>query len=156
MFHKIKSVKALKNYNLLVVFQNGIEKTYDMHQLYAAFPQFQILEKEIGLFEQVTVDTGGYGISWNSDLDLSAEEIWEMGTSTGKIYEVEVNFHLAENLLQARTNAGLTQLQLSELTGIYQGDISKIERGLANPSVNTLKRLAEGMGMKLHIEFVNL
>ena len=48
----------------------------------------------------------------------------------------------------------MTQKQLSETTGIYQGDISKIERGLSNPSVITLKRLAEGLGAELNIEFV--
>lgn len=49
---------------------------------------------------------------------------------------------------------GMTQKQLSETTGFYQGDISKIERGLSNPSVITLKRLAEGLGAELNIEFV--
>ncbi len=83
-------------------------------------PQFHAFETNPGLFEQVQVNAGGYGISWNDELELEAEEIWEEGTETG----------------------------------IYQADISKIERGLANPSVSTLQRLAEGMGMKLKIEFV--
>ena len=26
------------------------------------------------------VDAGGYGISWNDDLDLSCDELWENGT----------------------------------------------------------------------------
>lgn len=60
---------------------------------------------------------------------------------------------LAENLAMSRDTAGMTQKQLSEITGIYQGDISKIERGLANPSLSTLKRLADGLGMKLEIGF---
>ena len=33
-----------------------------------------------GLFEQVQVDSGGYGISWNDDIDLSCNELWENGT----------------------------------------------------------------------------
>ena len=44
--------------------------------------------------------------------------------------------------------------QLSEKTGIYQSDISKLERGNANPSILTLKRLADAMDMTLKIEFV--
>ena len=32
-----------------------------------------------GLFDQVKVDVGGYGISWNDDLDLSCEELWING-----------------------------------------------------------------------------
>ena len=38
-------------------------------------------------------------------------------------------------------------------TGIAQGDISRLENGNANPSLNTLKRLATAMGMTLKIEF---
>lgn len=41
-----------------------------------------------------------------------------------------------------------------ERTGINQADISKLENGTRNPSVNLLKRLADGMGMALKIEFV--
>ena len=39
--------------------------------------------------------------------------------------------------------------------GINQADISKLENGTRNPSVNLLKRLADGMGMALKIEFVS-
>ena len=35
-----------------------------------------------------------------------------------------------------------------------QADISKLENGTRNPSINLLKRLADGMGMALKIEFV--
>ena len=48
---------------------------------------------------------------------------------------------------------GLTQKELAERTGIAQGDISKLEKGNANPSLKTLKRLADGMGMTLKIAF---
>ncbi|MCI7331464.1 MAG: helix-turn-helix transcriptional regulator [Selenomonadaceae bacterium] len=57
-------------------------------------------------------------------------------------------------MIDARKRTGLTQKELSERTGIAQGDISKLERGNANPSLRTLKRLAAGMGMQLKIEFV--
>ena len=52
-----------------------------------------------------------------------------------------------------RKEKGLTQKQLAERTGIYQADISKIERGLSNPSLLTLERLAKGLGMKMTIDF---
>ena len=54
-----------------------------------------------------------------------------------------------------REARGLTQKQLSERTGIAQADISKLERGNANPSLRTLQRLAAGMGMNVRIEFVS-
>ncbi len=57
-------------------------------------------------------------------------------------------------IVDARTSQNLTQKQLAEKTGINQADISKLENGTRNPSINLLKRLAEGMGMMLKIEFV--
>ena len=48
----------------------------------------------------------------------------------------------------------MTQKELAERTGIDQSDISKIETGNANPSLSTLKRLAEGMDMILKLEFI--
>ncbi len=57
-------------------------------------------------------------------------------------------------IVDARTSQNLTQKQLAERTGINQADISKLENGTRNPSINLLKRLAEGMDMVLKIEFV--
>ena len=66
---------------------------------------------------------------------------------------LEPEFAIIHAIIEARKNSGLTQKQLSERTGIAQGDISKIEKGNANPSLNTLKRLAKAMDMKLKIVF---
>jgi transcriptional regulator with XRE-family HTH domain len=57
-------------------------------------------------------------------------------------------------IVDARVSQNLTQKELSERTGINQADISKLENGTRNPSLSLLKRLAEGMGMVLKIEFV--
>ena len=61
---------------------------------------------------------------------------------------------IIQAILDARKNSGLTQKELSERTGIAQGDISRLENGNANPSLHTLERLAAGMGMKLKLEFI--
>ena len=60
---------------------------------------------------------------------------------------------VAQAMIDAREQSGMTQQQLAEKTGIAQGDISRLEKGSANPSVRTLQRLAKGMGMTLKIEF---
>lgn len=57
-------------------------------------------------------------------------------------------------IVNARNSQNLTQNELAKRTGINQADISKLENGTRNPSVNLLKRLAEGMGMSLKIEFI--
>ena len=61
---------------------------------------------------------------------------------------------VVQAIIDARKNAGLTQKELSERTGIAQGDISKLENGNANPSIRTLQRLSAAMGMTLKVEFL--
>lgn len=67
---------------------------------------------------------------------------------------LEPEFAIIQAIIDARIATGLTQKELSEKTGIAQGDISKLENGNANPSLKTLQRLAEAMGKTLKIEFV--
>lgn len=67
---------------------------------------------------------------------------------------LEAEFSIIQAMLDARKASGLTQKDLADRTGIAQADISKLENGNANPSLKTLQRLAEGMGMKLKLEFV--
>lgn len=153
MFRKIKSVKPMTNLKVSAVFQDGTEKEYNVGMLSSVFPQFKEFETDPKLFAKVKVDAGGYGISWNDELDLSADEIWECGVTVGK-KEVGLAGMVAEQLALARDSVGMTQSRLAEETGIYQADISKIERGIANPSLLTLQRLADGMNMEIVIEFV--
>ena len=61
--------------------------------------------------------------------------------------------NIAHDFIEARKFSRLTQKQLSEKTGITQPDISKLENGNANPSVQTLQRLANAMGMELKVKF---
>ncbi len=154
MTHRIVSVNTLNNMTLSVVFQNGIVKKLDVQTLYSIFPQFKAFETTPDLFQQVQVDTGGYGVSWNDTLDLDTNTLWENGVETDNKQDVGVLHLVAANLINARDHAGLTQKQLADRTGIHQSDICKIERGLANPSISTLQRLAHGLGMSLQIQFV--
>ena len=72
-----------------------------------------------------------------------------------KEYEaIQPEMDVIRALVDARNSQNLTQKELAERTGINQADISKIENGTRNPSLNLLKRLADGMGMVLKIEFV--
>lgn len=151
--YTIKSVKAKDNFILSATFINGTIKEYDVKTLFPIFPQLKAFETTMGLFEQVKVDMGGYGVSWNDDLDLDANDIWEDGIEVGK-ENIDIVDMVASELIKAREKTNVTQKQLSEITGIHQADISKIERRLANPSLSTLKRLADGMDMMLELKFI--
>lgn len=69
------------------------------------------------------------------------------------LHNVET-YEIIRALTEARCSSGMTQKELADRTGIAQSDISKLENGNANPSLRTLQRLADGMGMKLKLEFV--
>lgn len=79
MFHKVKKVMPLPGYKLAVLFEGGEQKEYDIKPLFGLWSAFQDLKNIDGLYRQVHVDTGGYGISWNEDIDLSCEELWDNG-----------------------------------------------------------------------------
>lgn len=80
MFYKVREVKPLPEYGLLVVFESGEKKKYSVRPLFNKWKAFKALTSTKGLFEQVKVDAGGYGISWNDDIDLSCNELYENGT----------------------------------------------------------------------------
>ena len=67
--------------------------------------------------------------------------------------ELEPEFQLIRALLNGREEQQISQRQLSERTGIAQADISRIESGNANPTLDTLKRLADGLGLTLTLLF---
>lgn len=80
MFYKVKEVQPLPAYNLLVSFITGEQRQYSVAPLFEKWDVFKTLSDVKGLFEQVKVDAGGYGISWNDDIDLSCDELWANGT----------------------------------------------------------------------------
>ena len=67
---------------------------------------------------------------------------------------LQPEYDIIQAMISARVNQNLTQKELSERTGITQADISRIENGTRNPSLSMVKRLAEGLGMKLKLEFI--
>ncbi len=68
--------------------------------------------------------------------------------------DIQPEMDVIRAIAQARISQNLTQKELAERSGINQADISKLENGTRNPSLKLLKRLADGMGMKLQIRFI--
>ncbi len=57
-------------------------------------------------------------------------------------------------VIAARLACNMTQKELAEKTGIRQSNISGIENGSASPTIDTLARIAAGLGKQLKIDFV--
>ncbi|MDD3403210.1 MAG: helix-turn-helix transcriptional regulator [Hespellia sp.] len=72
-----------------------------------------------------------------------------------KEYEaIQPEMDIIRAIIDARISQNMTQKELAEKTGMNQADISKLENGTRNPSIKLLKKLADGMGMVLRIQFV--
>ena len=66
---------------------------------------------------------------------------------------LEPEYNIIRQLIHARKEQNLTQKELAEKTGIRQSNISRLESGEYNPTLEFLKKIAVGLGKELHIEF---
>lgn len=148
MFHKAVDLKCLEGTILEVRFQDGLVKQYDIAVLFAKYPQLRALQNR-ELFLQAKL-MGAYGIVWNDELDLETETVYEQG-KTVRAEKPAAGLSAAEAVAAARAQRGLSQTQLAALSGIDQSDLSKIERGVSNPSVSTLERIAKALGGQLTV-----
>lgn len=57
-------------------------------------------------------------------------------------------------VIAARLESKMTQKELAKRTGIRQSNISRIESGVCSPTIDTLARIAAGLGKQLRIDFV--
>ena len=89
MFHKLNRIKVLPRNMLWAEFKDGKEVIYDVSRLPEVNSVFSTLVQNPELFAQVRIDPGGYGISWNDDLDLEAEELWQCGDAVKQPYKLE-------------------------------------------------------------------
>ena len=67
--------------------------------------------------------------------------------------ETELEDQIKRAVISARIEKGLTQAQLADLSGLRQSNISRIENGVATPTLQTLNAIACGTGKKLKISF---
>lgn len=68
--------------------------------------------------------------------------------------EMEPEYQLIYAIVESRREKNISQQELANMTGIDRSDISKMENGNANPSLKTIKRIAEGLGKRVEIRFV--
>lgn len=76
---KIISAVPTESYTLIVSFTNGERKKYDVGRLLGR-ESFAPLSNS-AFFKNVTVEPGGYAVSWNSEIDISEYELWRNGES---------------------------------------------------------------------------
>lgn len=155
MFVKITSIATLPDYVLLVGFATGEYKQFDLKPIIGKYPPFKSLKEIEGLYEQVKIDIGGYGLVWNDDLDISADGIYEKGVACKPPKNIdEFKHRLLSELVNARKSVGLSQKQLEILSGIPQTCIARTEKGITDPQLTTLLKMLEPLGFTLSIKAI--
>lgn len=91
-----------------------------------------------------------------SYLDKALKEVHLVETDDIQNYvDYDIEAELCELIVNTRNQIGITQKQLAEKSGVSQANISKIENGSYKPSIPILKRIADGLGKRLIIEFAD-
>mgnify|MGYP000431876437 CR=1 FL=1 len=87
------------------------------------------------------------------DESLSKIEILPEKGTEAVLPGYDIYKEIQEQIRRLRKDAGLTQKQLSQATGISQANISNMEKGLCQPTIESLKKIADAFGKRLVVEF---
>ncbi|MBE6757137.1 MAG: helix-turn-helix transcriptional regulator [Ruminococcaceae bacterium] len=78
----------------------------------------------------------------------------QIDESPVEVEEYDILKEVRESIVRIRKSKDLSQKDLAIITGISQANISKIENGRYIPSIVILKRIADGLNMRMSIEFL--
>ena len=143
-------LKLLEDVILEMTFQDGKVIRYDMSQMFSKYPQFEELRNNRELFLSGHLDVGGYAVVWNNKLDFDSTSIYYDGEVVGQV-ETPLALQIGFLLAKTRDEMNVTQVELSKKAHIDQGDISKIERGIGNPTLTKINKLFKALGKSLSL-----
>ncbi len=88
-----------------------------------------------------------------TNFDLYVAEQLENPAFEKEYKALEPEYNVIQQIIKNRSELNITQKELADRIGIKQSNISRLESGNYNPSIDFLKKVAEGLGKELHIEF---
>lgn len=144
------AVTFLKDVTLEVTYIDGKVIRYDMSLMFDKYPQLKELRRDRKLFESGHLDLTGFGIIWNDELDYDVTSIYDDGEVV-EVVETSLNQQIGFLLAKTRDEMNITQSELSKKAHIDQGDISKIERGVGNPTIAKINKLFKALGKSVSL-----
>lgn len=82
------------------------------------------------------------------NVEIQSDDI-EQQAAEYNIYE-----EIAEQLLRARNEIGISQKELAKRSGLTQANISKIESGISHPTIDSIRKIADGLGKRMVFRLV--
>lgn len=90
----------------------------------------------------------------NTNFDMFFEESMQDKKLKQEYEKLEPKYEVIRQIIRLRKESGLSQEELSKLTGISRVKIKQYEGGMASPSMKNLNRIANACGKKLTINFI--
>jgi DNA-binding XRE family transcriptional regulator len=92
----------------------------------------------------------GRKMTWNKAkaIILENEEV------QSELKKNEAEYKIIEEIIMARQEKHLTQKELAELIGTKQSNISRLESGNYNPTLDLLNKIAQAVGKELQVRIV--
>ncbi|MBQ7516556.1 MAG: helix-turn-helix transcriptional regulator [Schwartzia sp.] len=88
------------------------------------------------------------------DLDRLLEEQMQDPEFRREWENSQLEYEITEMLIKARKSQHVSQKELAARAGLRQSNLSRIENGQCVPSLNTLQKIAHGLGKRLRLQFV--
>ena len=79
MIIRIKDLKVLEKYKLLVTFDDKKKVVYDVEDDIISIPSYSDLKNILGLFESAHLDSSHTCVEWNEFIDLSSDILYKYG-----------------------------------------------------------------------------
>lgn len=86
------------------------------------------------------------------DFSMIKEELMKDNEFKEEYENLKPRYEVISEVIKIRRELNLTQEQLASRIGTQKSNISRLESGNYNPSLDFLSKLAKGLGKEIHIE----
>ena len=104
--------------------------------------------KEVAVMSKLDVKTKSAGVKFD---DIKAQ-MMEDAEFQEEYDKLQPRYELISQIIEARKSMKMTQEELAKRAGTRKSNISRLESGSYNPSLDFLLKIAKGLGKDVHIE----
>lgn len=121
---KVEDIVSIDN-GILIVFRNGKVKRVNLYDYISKHRSFNVLLQKPELIKHVKIQTGGYGISWDINLNISNIDLFKMGE--------DININASELISYTKQNI-ITSSEAAEILNCSRQNIDDlIKRNKIHP-----------------------